>query len=794
MSHSLEAQASTNHRVVTWVVPVTSALTVAAIVAGSVAGVAGQAFDFTWRPFGYVLAAAIVLNVVTLFLMVTRSSYRKGSFYWLIAILVADILYLTLYLGQVSGATPEAAVFWQGILPLAWIPLPVCVLFFALCYVDDTDMPKNLSVWLSALVSAVVLVFIAGATEFIEPHSPNHPKLLPWGWQSEPGILEPIAFIWVAVVSTTALFVLIKAYRRSVDKTARKQMMIFIAGYGQYMAISFSLDLIYFSLHPNGLPAASFASFTGLSLLLSFGIFKYGLFQITPTSLASPILENLSEAVLGVNRDLRVEFANQGAENIFGHQKAFIRGTSLKELFRAKDYPVIEKGISQTEGIFTLEDITIKTLQDERTVPVTLSVSRATNERGKEVGYIMVVQNVTELKKKSVELAREKASVERKVVERTKELREERARLSASIESLTLGFALVDDRSNVVIQNKTLQSILQMKSPAGSVAELNSYMGSYDLAEKCRESQRRGKTLPTSELAVGSLILKVFMTPVMVDDEHGGHKALGSVVLIENITEAKVLERSRDEFFSIASHELRTPLTAIRGNTSMMLDYYARELKNHDLKRMLQDVHDSSTSLIAIVSDFLDMSRLEQGKMNFDMESFAVKPVIEKMAAELQTVFQQKQLKLVVDSAELDGLPAVYADRKRLQQVLYNVIGNALKFTKKGSVSIRVQVQDGVVKVLVSDTGRGIAVDAQKMLFHKFQQAGDSLLTRDTSRGTGMGLYIAKLMVQSMGGMIGLEASEVGKGSTFSFTVPVATNQQRVKAGLSATPAAGSPK
>jgi signal transduction histidine kinase len=255
---------------------------------------------------------------------------------------------------------------------------------------------------------------------------------------------------------------------------------------------------------------------------------------------------------------------------------------------------------------------------------------------------------------------------------------------------------------------------------------------------------------------------------------------LGSVILLEDITEAKILERSKDEFFSIASHELRTPLTSIRGNSSMMLDYYKEVFKDQQLQEMMQDIHTSAIRLIDIVNDFLDVSRLEQGKVSFSYAAVSVEKVIESTAYEMKAVINEKKIYLKVDKLTLNTLPQVWVDENRLKQVVYNLIGNAAKFTEKGGITVSAHLEPDKdkVKVTVTDTGRGISQDSQQLLFHKFQQTGSSLLTRDTTRGTGLGLYISKMIVETMGGVVKLDRSDAGKGSTFSFTLPVATPER----------------
>ena len=238
------------------------------------------------------------------------------------------------------------------------------------------------------------------------------------------------------------------------------------------------------------------------------------------------------------------------------------------------------------------------------------------------------------------------------------------------------------------------------------------------------------------------------------------------------------MARSKDEFFSIASHELRTPLTSIRGNSRMILDYYKDVLiKDTPLKEMVEDVYSSAVRLIEIVNDFLDLSRLEQGKMVFTYLPVSLQAVIESVVQEMQVVLSDKNLYLKMDAPTFDSLPKVWADEDRLKQVVYNLIGNAAKFTDNGGITLKAQVIGTIIKVLVIDTGRGMTPESQQLLFHKFQQASSSTLTRDSTRGTGLGLYISKMMVESMGGTIDLEKSTEAEGSIFSFTVPIATTE-----------------
>ncbi len=362
------------------------------------------------------------------------------------------------------------------------------------------------------------------------------------------------------------------------------------------------------------------------------------------------------------------------------------------------------------------------------------------------------------------------------------QLHDEQSKLSASISSLTMGFIMTDSDNNILVINQAARSILGTSpaSPLSTVKECTladieeEFAGTVDLRSLINQSIAKKKILLVKEIALQARSLKIVITPIIQEDQ-----AIGAVILVEDISEAKILERSRDEFFSIASHELRTPLTAIRGNTSLIQQYYGEKLKDPELAEMIEDIHESSTRLISIVNDFLDTSRLELGKMVFKKEEFDIIALIEDVIKQYTTTGSMKKLYLKFDPPKTPVVK-VLADADRIRQVLINLIGNSLKFTEAGGITLRLTQEKGFIKVYVEDTGKGIPLNNQNLLFHKFQQAGSSLFTRDASLGTGLGLYISKMMLKGMGGDVKLEKSVEGKGTIFSATIPAAATPKNL--------------
>lgn len=362
-------------------------------------------------------------------------------------------------------------------------------------------------------------------------------------------------------------------------------------------------------------------------------------------------------------------------------------------------------------------------------------------------------------------------TLERAVKERTIELEEARAELAASISSLPLGFGLFALDGKMLQSNRNLSRLLDAPAIAhasdiehlfGDNFSLNAYLCS------CREGC---DTSDIKEILVEGKFLRCFVIPVtrLTDTT----AILGVAVLVEDITESKLLERAKDEFFAVASHELRTPLTAIRGNSELLEGMEPEERSTPEALGMVADIAEASARLIKIVNDFLDVSRMEQGGAIFKQESFDIVDVLRSTMNELSALARGRKIALNEDGVWPETL-LVMADRDRTKQVAINLIANGLKFTRKGSVSVSLEWEGDFAVVRVRDTGPGIAEKEQPLLFRKFQQAQKDMFARDISQSTGLGLYISKLAVEKMGGTIALEHSEVGKGCTFRFTIPLA--------------------
>lgn len=236
----------------------------------------------------------------------------------------------------------------------------------------------------------------------------------------------------------------------------------------------------------------------------------------------------------------------------------------------------------------------------------------------------------------------------------------------------------------------------------------------------------------------------------------------------------KVMEVSRlkSAFLANMSHELRTPLNAILALSELLRDGVTGPLANDEQLAQVTMIHESGENLLRLINDVLDLSKIEAGKMEIRHEECDIQEVVRAAVATMQPLAATKDLELTVSCA---GEGRGWIDPDRLRQVILNLIGNAVKFTDKGSVQVisRLDESTSTLEVSVRDTGQGIAPEDQERIFQEFRQVDGSATRRHG--GTGLGLSICRRLLALMGGEIGVQ-SRVGHGSTFTFTMPVFSN------------------
>ena len=342
-------------------------------------------------------------------------------------------------------------------------------------------------------------------------------------------------------------------------------------------------------------------------------------------------------------------------------------------------------------------------------------------------------------------------------------LTEERNLSSAILGSMVEGVAVVNGSERLVFANPGFAEILGLDVPPTSGSALVEVVRQTELLEAVRQVLR-GQPRVQSEIVTGTLRQHYFA--ITVAAVRAGDTT-GAVVVLHDITELRKLERVRRDFVANVSHEFRTPLTAIQGFAETLLAGAIDDSQNRT--RFLEIILEHSRRLARLTEDLLMLSKMDAERLELEIRRLSVSQLIESCLETAQRRAAEKDLRISVNTPQ--RLPDIAGDRRRLAEVLQNLLDNAIQYTLPGGqIMLSAEEGDAEVVVTVSDTGIGIPRADQPRIFERFYRV-DVARSREAG-GTGLGLAIAKHLVEVHGGRLWVD-SEVGQGSQFHFSVPL---------------------
>jgi two-component system, OmpR family, phosphate regulon sensor histidine kinase PhoR len=342
-------------------------------------------------------------------------------------------------------------------------------------------------------------------------------------------------------------------------------------------------------------------------------------------------------------------------------------------------------------------------------------------------------------------------------------LTEERNMSSAILGSMVEGVAVVNGAERLVFANQGFAEILGLDVPPRSGSALVEVVRQKEMIEAVRQVLA-GEPRVESEIVTGTLRQRFFAATVAA--VRAGDTS-GAVVVLHDITELRKLERVRRDFVANVSHEFKTPLTAIQGFSETLLAGAIDDPQNRE--RFLGIILEHSRRLARLTDDLLKLSKMDADRLEVEIRSVSVAELIESCLETAQHRASEKDLQITVE--EPNDLPAIAGDRRRLAEVLQNLLDNAIQYTLPGGrIVVRAELRDLDVIFTVSDTGIGIPKVDQSRIFERFYRV-DAARSREAG-GTGLGLAIAKHLVEVHGGRIWVD-SEIGQGSHFHFSVPI---------------------
>ncbi len=478
----------------------------------------------------------------------------------------------------------------------------------------------------------------------------------------------------------------------------------------------------------------------------------------------------------GIIIDVNKEF-----KNFSGYSESEIVGKKVESLFAdsKKIWGIIDR--TYTEGLVKNQEIFLVKKNGGK-VPINISVAARKDLRGSVIGYFLAVSDLTEIKKfqeklekkvkertQALENAREELENNLKETEKARhKAKEEEAKTKAALVSIDDGIILFGKDKKIKLINSSARRILNVSEEdviGKSMPEIKDaprIKKLYDVLGKDLKWTGRLSEIVFKEPL--KRFFQVSVNPVIIEKE----ELIGLMIVFHDITRQKEINRMKTEFVSIAAHQLRTPLSGIKWTLKMILDGDLGKISPRQAE-FLEKGYESNERMITLVNDLLSVARLEEGRFVYDKEACSLEEIINEQITQLKKVAQRKEIKLIFKKSRKD-LPKIEIDRKKIELVLSNIIGNAISYTpEKGKVTISVKNDKINIKVIIEDTGIGIPEDQRERIFSKFFRADNAI--KSETEGSGLGLFICKNIIEAHGGRIWFE-SKKGKGSTFFFALP----------------------
>jgi len=352
-----------------------------------------------------------------------------------------------------------------------------------------------------------------------------------------------------------------------------------------------------------------------------------------------------------------------------------------------------------------------------------------------------------------------------------KNLLAEKNKSLAIVKSISDPIIVINNDYKITLVNKSAETIFNISEKNVLGGHLLEAIGDKTIFQKVKSIIEGGKDVlnvnePITILKDGKkYFFLLTVESILSDDNHVN----GIVCVFKDVTHLKEVEQLKSDFISTVSHELRTPLTSIIMGTRLLLDN-DREALTGDQKEIIEAIDEDGNQLMLLINDLLDLSKIESGKMQINLEKSSIFDIAELSIRPLAEIAESKGIKIINEIPP--KLPPIYVDYKKVKCIFNNLITNAIKFTNKdGIIEISARVENSFMRVSVKDTGIGIPEEYHLKIFDKFTQVRDMHDINDVE-GSGLGLAVAKEFVKKHNGNIWVE-SKPGEGSEFIFTLPL---------------------
>lgn len=721
---------------------------------------------FEFNPYALLSLVGILVNLALIYLILSRGIQNSAN-RWFTTFLFALVVWgISEFMGRLSS-TAEMSQFWGYLGAPGFVFMPIFFFNFALAYVGKESWVDGLFKRFLIFGSGVVFLFLSWVTDLIGTHDLSLFIKEPWGWGSTVTPSLFIVFIvWLESFFITALVLLIRYFQKVNDESKRRQTLLIIVAL-LVPLIGGSLTDALFPILNISVPGTAILLTSVLGAITTYAILKYKLFVINPATHVANIVQTMNEALLVFNLGNVIEFTNQAVEKLFGFNQNELLGRRIQILIKNEpDLTAFEnnflKAVSDGGTVNGLEmELTSKTGE---AIPVSLSGSLIKDQSGNRVGFVVLASDMREIKKLIYSMSAE------------------RNKLSITLTGIADGVFVVDKDGIISYFNPAAERIFGLTSEQTVGKRADEILNVSDddgkiLIQYFFPKEKLSKDMVTFSRNDVRIIRPsgetVYANLIASNIVEGEEVNLGAIVTLHDVSKEKDLEEMKLDFVSMAAHELRTPLTSIRGYLSVLQEEVGKTI-NAEQASFLDKAFISSTQLAALVENLLSVSRIEKGSLQIQAQTADWEKIIEE--AYNNFLPQAKERKLTFTNIKpKEKLPLVLVDKFRISEVISNLIANAQNYTPAGgSVEVSTELKDNQVLTHVKDSGQGIPEAAISKLFTKFFRVSGVL--EQGSKGTGLGLYISKSIVDMHKGRIWVE-SKIGQGSVFSFSVPVSPDQ-----------------
>jgi len=488
------------------------------------------------------------------------------------------------------------------------------------------------------------------------------------------------------------------------------------------------------------------------------------------------IFEGVKDIFVYLDKSGKIKNVNKTAIEILGMAKKELIGKHFTKIgmISLKDIPNIIRDFARTlsgkEGGLEVH------ITNKKGKEIILeSSSTLLKIDNKILGVMIVARDITERKRMEKELAKHSEHLEEQVKERTSELEKAKNKSEALLASIGDGVFAIDTKMNIIHFSPRAEELSGYKT--------SEVLGKpyYDFLHFIKEKDRTENNTfvkkalggKLSSMSDETILIKKDKSELPVEDsaapirdEKG--KIIGAIVVFRDATKERDIQRMKSEYTTLVSHELRTPMTVVNGYLEMLEDE-TREILPEEQRRLISETKKASNRLLELTKALLNIARLEEGRMETKPIMINLVHLTEgAVTKEIEELFKQKEQEFIFKKPKT--LPKIKIDPKFLTVPIQNLLSNASKYTpQKGRIEFEVSKKDNDILFRVSDSGIGIPKKEQVKLFEKFFRASN---TTRIEKGTGLGLYMAKLMIESLGGKIWFKSKE-NKGTTFYLSLPI---------------------